>query len=144
MIPRPPRSTRTDTLFPYTTLFRACRGGSQRGLDPARRAAFARSGSADERAWLPDFRVRIGRTAAAPKGEEGRVFVTGLKAGRVSRGGPSWRMAMDRTAARITLSPSPTSPQGRLVLRSQARRDGEEGGGQGRTRGEAGHNKKKK
>src|SRR3546814_5292951 len=23
MIPRPPRSTRTDTLFPYTTLFRA-------------------------------------------------------------------------------------------------------------------------
>src|SRR3546814_18411135 len=34
MIRRPPRSTRTDTLFPYTTLFRsvlslaACRGGS--------------------------------------------------------------------------------------------------------------------
>src|SRR3546814_14284982 len=27
MIRRPPRSTRTDTLFPYTTLFRsACRG----------------------------------------------------------------------------------------------------------------------
>src|SRR3546814_19256585 len=23
MIPRPPRSTRTDTLFPYTTLFRS-------------------------------------------------------------------------------------------------------------------------
>src|SRR3546814_6967653 len=32
MIPRPPRSTRTDTLFPYTTLFRSlvaskCRNG---------------------------------------------------------------------------------------------------------------------
>src|SRR3546814_3571320 len=29
MIRRPPRSTRTDTLFPYTTLFRsaACAGG---------------------------------------------------------------------------------------------------------------------
>src|SRR3546814_6986599 len=25
MIPRPPRSTRTDTLFPYTTLFRSSR-----------------------------------------------------------------------------------------------------------------------
>src|SRR3546814_7086585 len=25
MIPRPPRSTRTDTLFPYTTLFRSAR-----------------------------------------------------------------------------------------------------------------------
>src|SRR3546814_17462086 len=39
MIRRPPRSTRTDTLFPYTTLFRsngairysACRGTGQRG-----------------------------------------------------------------------------------------------------------------
>src|SRR3546814_12079207 len=30
MIRRPPRSTRTDTLFPYTTLFRSC-------LYPARR-----------------------------------------------------------------------------------------------------------
>src|SRR3546814_16851888 len=27
MIRRPPRSTRTDTLFPYTTLFRSCRKG---------------------------------------------------------------------------------------------------------------------
>src|SRR3546814_1249255 len=26
MIRRPPRSTRTDTLFPYTTLFRSCPG----------------------------------------------------------------------------------------------------------------------
>src|SRR3546814_1401400 len=31
MIRRPPRSTRTDTLFPYTTLFRSHgRGGAQR------------------------------------------------------------------------------------------------------------------
>src|SRR3546814_2640110 len=27
MIRRPPRSTRTDTLFPYTTLFRSISGG---------------------------------------------------------------------------------------------------------------------
>src|SRR3546814_15588089 len=27
MIRRPPRSTRTDTLFPYTTLFRSADGG---------------------------------------------------------------------------------------------------------------------
>src|SRR3546814_14461094 len=26
MLPRPPRSTRTDTLFPYTTLFRSAQG----------------------------------------------------------------------------------------------------------------------
>src|SRR3546814_5775010 len=30
MIRRPPRSTRTDTLFPYTTLFRSCRGARDR------------------------------------------------------------------------------------------------------------------
>src|SRR3546814_8417698 len=38
MLRRPPRSTRTDTLFPYTTLFRSARyaeragGGHRRGL----------------------------------------------------------------------------------------------------------------
>src|SRR3546814_3477416 len=30
MIRRPPRSTRTDTLFPYTTLFRSTRAWSDR------------------------------------------------------------------------------------------------------------------
>src|SRR3546814_16557251 len=35
MIRRPPRSTRTDTLFPYTTLFRSA--GSSRDLLPSRR-----------------------------------------------------------------------------------------------------------
>src|SRR3546814_6202763 len=32
MIRRPPRSTRTDTLFPYTTLFRSLVVAQQRGL----------------------------------------------------------------------------------------------------------------
>src|SRR3546814_13631988 len=31
MIRRPPRSTRTDTLFPYTTLFRSYLAGADRG-----------------------------------------------------------------------------------------------------------------
>src|SRR3546814_4537922 len=43
MIRRPPRSTRTDTLFPYTTLFRS--PGPARGM--AQRAATGRSGAAD-------------------------------------------------------------------------------------------------
>src|SRR3546814_3468269 len=33
MIRRPPRSTRTDTLFPYTTLFRSPLGKSKDGKD---------------------------------------------------------------------------------------------------------------
>src|SRR3546814_1574989 len=39
MIRRPPRSTRTDTLFPYTTLFRSAAHGDSdppRGLSPLR------------------------------------------------------------------------------------------------------------
>src|SRR3546814_2953544 len=39
---RPPRSTRTDTLFPYTTLFRSLLWiGVGRGLGPVRRIAQA-------------------------------------------------------------------------------------------------------
>src|SRR3546814_16739829 len=37
MIRRPPRSTRTDTLFPYTTLFRSQECPPPRVLRPARR-----------------------------------------------------------------------------------------------------------
>src|SRR3546814_18332135 len=47
MIPRPPRSTRTDTLFPYTTLFRSIEG---EGRDEERCAASLRSMNRIERA----------------------------------------------------------------------------------------------
>src|SRR3546814_2388522 len=44
MIRRPPRSTRTDTLFPYTTLFRSeKRVGFRDDVRPARRAAVDRA-----------------------------------------------------------------------------------------------------
>src|SRR3546814_10775466 len=36
MLRRPPRSTRTDTLFPYTTLFRSRGGGAAVGRVPRR------------------------------------------------------------------------------------------------------------
>src|SRR3546814_6759257 len=39
MIRRPPRSTRTDTLFPYTTLFRSCNVTDDASVD----AAFAKA-----------------------------------------------------------------------------------------------------
>src|SRR3546814_4933780 len=44
MIRRPPRSTRTDTLFPYTTLFRSYRQDVQERSGTADRT----SGAADE------------------------------------------------------------------------------------------------
>src|SRR3546814_20986295 len=40
MIRRPPRSTRTDTLFPYTTLFRSLSHDSILPQDPVARALF--------------------------------------------------------------------------------------------------------
>src|SRR3546814_9727786 len=52
MIRRPPRSTRTDTLFPYTTLFRSTR--SHR-LSPPGNAAL----------WLSSLRRRARRTTIA-------------------------------------------------------------------------------
>src|SRR3546814_2916284 len=69
MIRRPPRSTRTDTLFPYTTLFRArtrrgCAMAEQTGREPA--SAFA-----DRlRARFEGAEVDV----AMPRGEVGIVF----------------------------------------------------------------------
>src|SRR3546814_10009280 len=46
MLRRPPRSTRTDTLFPYTTLFRSHKSGESQRLiheSPHRFVAFRRA-----------------------------------------------------------------------------------------------------
>src|SRR3546814_8517745 len=66
MIRRPPRSTRTDTLFPYTTLFRSWpldrRTDNQRISNAADRHPFqSRAGEADEHlppARMPDGMIR--------------------------------------------------------------------------------------
>src|SRR3546814_8152781 len=44
MIRRPPRSTRTDTLFPYTTLFRSGRGAEEDEAGAYRRHDGLRAG----------------------------------------------------------------------------------------------------
>src|SRR3546814_5526798 len=53
MIRRPPRSTRTDTLFPYTTLFRS-----------AIRAAEPRH---ERRLWPPPWKNKTGGALGSPK-----------------------------------------------------------------------------
>src|SRR3546814_5872340 len=55
MIRRPPRSTRTDTLFPYTTLFRSSNDHLARGVDRKRRTAAATQ-------WPPRIRIHVGRS----------------------------------------------------------------------------------
>src|SRR3546814_1534336 len=71
MIRRPPRSTRTDTLFPYTTLFRSddAEGADQCG--PEVRA----ERHPGPRALGPAGRTREGREAARPRGDQRAVHL---------------------------------------------------------------------
>src|SRR3546814_18651861 len=61
MIRRPPRSTRTDTLFPYTTLFRSARAAgaaAARFLGPDRTRP--QEGAEDRRRFRPSAAARGG------------------------------------------------------------------------------------
>src|SRR3546814_15051136 len=61
MIRRPPRSTRTDTLFPYTTLFRSLRRGAGGELGAGHDPVHA--GPVPD---VPADDLRRGRAARAP------------------------------------------------------------------------------
>src|SRR3546814_14226480 len=64
MIRRPPRSTRTDTLFPYTTLFRSGHADHADGAEPAGRERRRRRADADQE----DPRARSGDCRPAGQG----------------------------------------------------------------------------
>src|SRR3546814_1747278 len=67
MIRRPPRSTRTDTLFPYTTLFRSMHDRVDLHLRPARQAGDADSGARRVR------RLEIDRHGLVDQREVGEI-----------------------------------------------------------------------
>src|SRR3546814_2005410 len=79
MIRRPPRSTRTDTLFPYTTLFRSQQADGLRRIG---------------RRFQHGEGLRHGRLAAAGEILEGDGAPEGhgLQVGRVAAGGSSPKM----------------------------------------------------
>src|SRR3546814_5597328 len=67
MIRRPPRSTRTDTLFPYTTLFRSVRrGAGQESGDPV---PARRTGDAGRNAAPADPQDGVGHGPYAAQGD---------------------------------------------------------------------------
>src|SRR3546814_14189591 len=67
MIRRPPRSTRTDTLFPYTTLFRSPESPEHRP-DPPRRLARGISGRAPARSGeTPECGAQLDRMVRASR-----------------------------------------------------------------------------
>src|SRR3546814_14374965 len=71
MIRRPPRSTRTDTLFPYTTLFRSLASGTMQAVGAAGLFAF----TALSHAVMAIFTFYRMQRRAAPAPEEKTEFV---------------------------------------------------------------------
>src|SRR3546814_1553196 len=110
MIRRPPRSTRTDTLFPYTTLFRShpqdcagAGGGLRRGSEACERDALFRAcaggagggGGASRRAVQRDHR----RIAGDRRGTDRQPARQEAQLHRVDRSGAAaaWPMRADRS-----------------------------------------------
>src|SRR3546814_6360359 len=103
MIRRPPRSTRTDTLFPYTTLFRSGHGrggGPVEGRRVAQDAALCRS-PADRDLWMVLWRLYVVEAA----GEGAGCFLgggggrAGDEVGIVRQ--PLYRALSDRKSTRL-------------------------------------------
>src|SRR3546814_17115995 len=92
MIRRPPRSTRTDTLFPYTTLFRSPfdLADSTVGVVDSRRDCTAVAAAVEEESRRPGPLPRRQGCCRLPQdgargGEQGGIEVGGI--GRVGRQG---------------------------------------------------------
>src|SRR3546814_14353610 len=94
MIRRPPRSTRTDPLFPYTTLFRSQALGAMANLTLAVMAPAAAPAFGIEPSWIGFYSgvMYIGAVAS--------TLVSG---GFVARWGPI-RVCQDRKSTRLNSS----------------------------------------
>src|SRR3546814_16370774 len=100
MIRRPPRSTRTDTLFPYTTLFRSL----LRGQGGARRMSVVFLAAEVERlALFPAF--------AAPRRLAGALAVLGHRLAGLAGPAGAQRIGIDRGVA-VALLDAATGPGG--------------------------------
>src|SRR3546814_20278862 len=116
MIRRPPRSTRTDTLFPYTTLFRSLAAQQRRPVEPDADGAPAHG--------------RVVLVAAAPVRQQlVAAHVEGAEHHRLAGGGVE--------DAAVNFGPGRHGGEGIADQeRSEERRGGEECGRKGSTRWE--------
>src|SRR3546814_3297673 len=80
MIRRPPRSTRTDTLFPYTTLFRSAASSVQAGGEPAGHDPAVAAGDGVKATTEPSSLREVVRLAYGLQGKQ-----VSLKASTVER-----------------------------------------------------------
>src|SRR3546814_3612322 len=107
MIRRPPRSTRTDTLFPYTTLFRSqdvieLLGGMPRGGGKDRRGQFrqvAHAGIDDGATQVGAAEIGSGKAGARQRGtgQVGAGEIRALEVGIFQAGRPQLRLAQVRS-----------------------------------------------
>src|SRR3546814_7640172 len=80
MIRRPPRSTRTDTLFPYTTLFRSFADRTKDRSKGRHRLAVRSDEIARRRSsGFPQSRLRAGLRREAAPPAPARTRLTGVK-----------------------------------------------------------------
>src|SRR3546814_18940194 len=114
MIRRPPRSTRTDTLFPYTTLFRS----DQVEADPLRRGVDERHGHQDqqddEAGLIPVLHIHaLGQlhadAAGADDAEDGVVAGVATEPLEHSRQDPRHNMRTEAAAVHLK-TPGTRSP----------------------------------
>src|SRR3546814_15771162 len=123
MIRRPPRSTRTDTLFPYTTLFRSRLARASRGTDPLRGRPRDPEHAADRPSVARSPRGADGAAAGddgcAPLAADGRPRPYGAdrsqpraqaRFGRVRRADPGRWQPVDRAPARRRIPAPPRLP----------------------------------
>src|SRR3546814_2064130 len=103
MLRRPPRSTRTDTLFPYTTLFRSprrrrrrSRPGRAAGKLPHERGREGRRRSAGEAVRRALRRVRHGRVGTAHRAQASTHGV--IRFAKAAAGGPLLMGELDALA----------------------------------------------
>src|SRR3546814_13845549 len=113
MIRRPPISTRTDTLFPYTTLFRSPAGGRQAVVAKGRRLCRdGEVGGCDFQGWHnagADAGRRHPRSAARRNGDGGGIGAVGQGASKSAGTVGSPRIS----ANRLQISPRPGLPRSR-------------------------------
>src|SRR3546814_3996623 len=77
MIRRPPRSTRTDTLFPYTTLFRSAIG--RRSMPPMPSRPLVVLGLLAAAAWVTPASGQDAQAPEAPFGDRSEEHTSELQ-----------------------------------------------------------------
>src|SRR3546814_13035846 len=137
MIRRPPRSTRTDTLFPYTTLFRSghqrrCAGRGAEVLGPAY------PGGQRQPVNRAEIELRITRLAGV------LAVANGEGSDRTSKGHQHILHCVEPyDGRRFEILIIIADRAGQNAERSEERRGGEEGVSECRTRGAPCHEKNK-